>query len=137
MPTASRVSRRLRLGWTLVALGITACAAASVLAAVVGFGFLKHALTGPACPTPCTSQTLNRGGALFVGTARVRVPASGPYAIAITDRIPAVVVVAPDVGQQLVRALPAVGLGLAGGLLIIVGLVILALAWSSRRRDAG
>ena len=84
---------------------------------------------------PGSSQSINRNGAIYAGVVSFRVPEAGRYRVAIEASHGRRILVAPGLGQTLVKALPGIavaGIGFAAGL---TGLVVLIVAWI-RRRDS-
>lgn len=80
-----------------------------------------------------SSQTLDRGGAVYNGVARLRVPRAADYRVEVSAPSPTSVVVAPDVGRMFLRALPGLGVGALAALVGGTGLILLLVAWSRRR----
>lgn len=80
-----------------------------------------------------SSQTLNRNGALYRGVARIRVPQDGTYVVTVTGSSSTEVVLAPDIGQTFLHALPWIGLGGVGFLFLATGFVLLVVVKPARR----
>jgi hypothetical protein len=83
---------------------------------------------------PGSTQTIERNGTTFRGVASFEVPESGRYLVTVDSPGRTQVLVAPGLGQTLLRALPGVALGGLGALAGGAGVVLLILAWTRRWR---
>ncbi|WP_198949970.1 DUF2510 domain-containing protein [Kineosporia sp. A_224] len=90
--------------------------------------------TVPVRPTGNGTETFSRDGVVFTAFAYVTIPAAGEYTIALTGTPGAQVLVNRSISSGLRGMLPWILGGVAGGLTLVVGLVLLLVALVRRPR---
>lgn len=90
--------------------------------------------TVPVRPTGNGTETFTRNGVVFTAFAYVTIPAAGEYTIALTGTPGAQVLVNRSISSGLRGMLPWILGGVAGGLMLVVGLVLLLVALVRRPR---
>ena len=79
------------------------------------------------------TETLTRGDRIFQGVARFEVPAAGTYQVVVAS--PGTIVVGPTLGSGFAAAASWLVIGGVGGLLLLVGLVLVVIGLTRRRRS--
>lgn len=79
------------------------------------------------------SQSVERGNDIYEGARRFDIDTPGRYLIAVSTAEQTKVFVGPSLGGLFVEALPAILLTLVGFLMLLVGIVMWARAWTRRQ----
>ncbi|HEX6326936.1 MAG TPA: hypothetical protein VFZ72_10225 [Jiangellaceae bacterium] len=81
---------------------------------------------------PSSSQRIGRNGTIYSGVVSFHVPEAGRYRVAVDAPGETRVLVAPELIQTFVKALPGIAVAVPGFVAGVTGLVVLIVAWIRR-----
>jgi hypothetical protein len=81
------------------------------------------------------SETINRNGDIYASVVSFHVPESGRYRVSVDAPDETRILIAPGIGQTLVRALPGAAVASLGFAVGAAGVAILIVAWVRRRNE--